>query len=457
MKSLLAVVLFFTTSSAASWQTVNAETWQAGVAKTVITPPGPMWMSGYASRDKPADGISHDLWAKAIVLQDPAGHQVVLITLDLVGIDRQTSVEICEAVAADHKLRRDQIAISTSHTHSGPVVGNNLMAMYDFDEQNLKLIRDYTGLLRNSVVSVVNQAFADLQPGVIRYGEGQTTFAVNRRNNREADVPALRASGQLVGPVDHSVPVLAVRTPEGQLRATVFGYACHATVVSLFQWSGDWPGFAQIEIEKQHPDTIALFWAGCGADQNPLPRRTVELAEAYGRQIAASVNETLNGTMPEVQGSLKSVYREIELALDTLPSKEQIEADLKSDNIYIVRRARTLLEKLAGNGSLSQTYPYPVQMWAIGSDVDLVVLGGEVVVDYSLRIKAELGRAHTWVAGYSNDVMAYIPSARVLNEGGYEGATSMIYYGQPTVWSGDVEEHIVRTVKELYEELHSAQ
>lgn len=440
--------------------TAQSEQWKAGVAKTVITPREPMWMSGYASRDKPADGTSHDLWAKALVIQDPAGHSLVLITLDLVGIDRQTSSKICEAIAANHDLNRSQIAISTSHTHSGPVVGSNLMAMYEFDEHNRQRIRDYAVFLHDSVVKVVGAAFADLQPSTIRCGEGHSTVAVNRRNNREPDVPMLRASGQLVGPVDHSVPVLAVRTPDGKLRATMFGYACHATVVSFFQWSGDWPGFAQIEIEKQHPDSIALFWAGCGADQNPLPRRTVELAEAYGRQIAASVNETLNGTMPLVSGELQSAYREIDLALDQLPTPEQIEADLKSENVYIVRRARTLLEKIASEGSLSPTYPYPVQVWAIGNDVDMVILGGEVVVDYSLRIKDEVGDHpsghHTWVAGYSNDVMAYIPSARVLKEGGYEGATSMIYYGLPTVWSGDVEEHILRTTKELHAEVHGS-
>jgi hypothetical protein len=304
------------------------------------------------------------------------------------------------------------------------------------------------------VVEVVGQAFADLQPAVIRTGEGQCSLAVNRRNNREADVPALRAAGQLNGPVDHALPVLAVRSPAGQLRAVVFGYACHATVLSLFQWSGDWPGFAQIELEKQHPDAIALFWAGCGADQNPLPRRTVELAESYGRQIAAGVDQALNSPMPEVRGSLKTEYQEIELSLGELPSREQVEKDQASDNVYIARRAKRLLAAMDKDGRLAPTYPYPVQLWSIGEGVDMFFLGGEVVVEYSLRLKAELSGRSTWVAGYSNDVMAYIPSARVLMEGGYEGATSMIYYGLPTVWSGQVEEHIVRTAHALHEQLH---
>jgi hypothetical protein len=263
----------------------------------------------------------------------------------------------------------------------------------------------------------------------------------------------LREQGLLVGPVDHNLPVLSVRDPAGKLRAVVFGYACHATVLSLMQWSGDWPGFAQLEIEKNHPDAIAMFWAGCGADQNPIPRRTVELAEEYGRQTAAGVDAALRSPMPKVAGSLKSVYREIDLAFDELPTKESVENDLKSENLFIVRRAQWLMSVIARDGKLSPTYPYPVQMWGIGNDVRLTFLGGEVVVDFSLRLRSELPGASNWIAAYSNDVMAYIPSKRVLLEGGYEGETAMIYYGLPTKWSTDVEEHIVRTAQELGEQL----
>ncbi len=433
------------------------ETWKAGAARTVITPTVPMWMSGYASRDKPADGTIHDLWAKALVLEDPNGSRLMLLSLDLVGIDRKTSQQICQRVMEAHDLERSQIAVSTSHTHSGPVVGLNLITMYGFDEHNHKLVEEYTAFLIDAVVRVAAEAVSSLAPAVIRTGQGQATFAVNRRNNREADVPMLREAGQLVGPVDHAAPALAVRDLSGNLKAVMFGYACHATVLSGMQWCGDWPGFAQLEIEKNHPGAIAVFWAGCGADQNPLPRRTVEIAQAYGQHLAASIDRTLHSPMPMITGSLRSVYREIPLALDALPTKEQIEADLKSDDVYRARRAAGLLTILSRDGKLSQTYEYPVQMWAIGDGVRMTFLGGEVVVDFSLRLKSELSGPANWIAGYSNDVMAYIPSKRVLEEGGYEGETAMVYYGLPTKWSPDVEEHIVRTAKELDAELTKAE
>lgn len=445
----LMLVIFVARATTTAGVSADVTGWKAGVAKRVITPAQPMWMSGYASRTAPANGKIHDLWAKAIVLEDTDAHRVVLITLDLVGIDRATSQSLCAELKQKFQLERHQIAISTSHTHSGPVVGQNLITMYSFDEANHQLVKAYTAALKNTLVELVGNAIESLQPAIVQQGEGYCSLAVNRRNNREADVPVLRAAGQLMGPVDHTVPVLAVRHPDGRLRGLVFGYACHATVLSLMQWSGDWPGFAQLELEQRHPEAVALFWAGCGADQNPLPRKTVELAEKYGTQIAESVDQVLSGPMPPITGKLTSRYVEIDLALAQLPTRDQVMQDLQSSNVYIARRARRLAKVFELEGKLPGNYPYPVQLWSLGDDVDFVILGGEVTVEYALRLKAELPGPVTWVAGYSNDVMAYIPSARVLREGGYEGATSMIYYGLPTVWSDDVEEHIMRTVHGL--------
>ena len=113
-------------------------------------------------------------------------------------------------------------------------------------------------------------------------------------------MPEQRDAGRLVGPVDHDVPVLAVRDQNGKLTAVTFGYACHSTVLSSYQWSGDYPGFAQIALEEKHPDCLALFWAGCGADQNPLPRRTVEKAKEYGARLAAAVEDVLTAPMTNV-------------------------------------------------------------------------------------------------------------------------------------------------------------
>ena len=109
-----------------------------------------------------------------------------------------------------------------------------------------------------------------------------------------------------------------------------------------------------------------------------------------------------------------------------------------------------MLEHLA-KGKIPDQYPYyPVQVWRFGDQLTWVALGGEVVIDYNKRLKKEIGgKAPVWIAGYANDVMAYIPSARVLKEGGYEADSSQIYYGMPTKWSPKIEDLIVNKVHEL--------
>lgn len=419
-----------------------------------------MWMSGYGGRDRPAEGKLTDIWAKAVVLEDPSGKQLAGVGLDLVGIDRETSLAVRQELCKKHGWDLSQIALFTSHTHTGPVVGRNLGAMYFLNDEQWKQVDDYTQRLKKAIVAAVDAAVADLEPCTLSWGEGRTDFAVNRRENREPQVPELREAGQLKGPVDHDVPVLRIERAAGKaadqqgergsLKAIVFGYACHATVLGFYQWSGDYPGFAQIELQRRYPGAVAIFWAGCGADQNPLPRRSVELAQQYGKQLAEAVAETLSGKMQPLTGSLAAVYQEIDLPLGELPSRAKLEEDLKSNNRYAVRRAELLLERLGSSGRLASTYPYPVQTWRLGPQLRWVILGGEVVVDYSLRLKDELGPA-TWVAGYSNDVMAYIPSRRVLREGGYEGASSMVIYGLPTTWSPDLERLIIESVHKQVE------
>jgi hypothetical protein len=424
-------------------------TWKAGVAKVMITPEHLMWMSGYGARNKPAEGKLHDLWAKALILEDPSGQRSVLVTMDLVGIPRDLSVAVCDELKKRHRLPREAIILSVSHTHTGPVIRHNLDDMFDLDETQRKLIRDYTQALQGKLVAVVDEAFRQLVPVRLAWGIGQATFAVNRRNNKEADVPQLRAAGQLKGPVDHDLPVLSVRDAQGNVRAIVCGYACHATVLSFYLWSGDYPGFAQRELEKAHPGAVALFWAGCGGDQNPLPRRSVTLAEEYGRQLAEGVEAVLKKPLNPITGNLSAAYTEIDLPFGDLPSREQLLKDASDKNRAIATRAKHLLQELERNGTLRGTYPYPVQVWQFGPGLTFVALGGEVVVDYSLRLKKELGAGRTWIAGYTNDVMAYIPSLRVLKEGGYEGGGAMAYYGLPAPWGPRVEEMIVAKVHNL--------
>ncbi|MFK5923773.1 MAG: neutral/alkaline non-lysosomal ceramidase N-terminal domain-containing protein [Verrucomicrobiota bacterium] len=430
----------------------ESDAWKAGVASVVITPPNPMWMSGYAGRKKPASQTEHDLHAKVLIMEDPYGKRAVLVTLDLVGIDRATTARICQTVAKRHSLNRDQIALNCSHTHSGPVVGHNLRGLFFHQEQDQKMIDAYTEWLRDRIVSVVDEAMAKLTPATLAWGEGISHIAVNRRNNPHPKVKKRRAEGKLVGPSDYSVPVLLVKNFNKQLIAIVAGYACHPTKLSgaFDRWCGDYPGFAKIELEKKHPGAIAMFWQGCGGDQTPWPRgdTDVETARNTGKQLAAAIEKRLKQPLTIIKGNLKTVYQEIDLPLSTIPERKQLEVIARGKNKYKARHARKLLEDLETGKSAQKSYPaYPIQTWRLGSELQWIFLGGEVVVDYSLRFKKEFGESPTWVTAYTNDVMAYIPSERVLEVGGYEGGTSMVYYGLPAPWKPGIENLITDEVR----------
>lgn len=447
----------------------EAAGWKAGVAKADITPDKPMWMSGYASRNHRAEGNLTKLWGKVLVIEDSTGKRVAAITLDLVGVDRATSNSMRDRIVKEHGLERGAIALFCSHTHSGPVVGNNLMSMYTLTEEDQDLVQTYTAGLIDEIVTAVGQAISDLTPAELAWGSGKTGFAVNRRNNKEAEVPELRAAGALVGPNDHQVPVLQISSDD-KIKAIVFGYACHATTLDYYDWCGDWPGYAMQQIEEDFPGTTAMFWTGCGADQNPLPRRTgnpdakaekatrVGLAQRYGGLLATEVLAVMGSNVAPINGDFDIRYEEPELNFASVPTAEEVEAQLSSKNIYEVGRAKMLKQEIATRGSVAPSYPYPVQTWKLGDGPVWVILGGEVVVDYSIRLKTEIRMIHggnrpVWVAGYANDVMAYIPSLRVLKEGGYEGESSMLYYGRPSRWADDVEDRIVNTVHAQVESL----
>ena len=428
---------------------VDAAEWKAGVARLAITPEKPMRLSGYAGRNKPAEGKLHDLWVKALALEDASGQRLLLLTMDLVGIDKDLSDSICKQIMEKHKISRDAIMINVSHTHTGPIVGRNLRAMYDLTAAERDQIDAYSEFLIARTLTAATDALGALKPARLAWGNGKTDFAVNRRNNLERSVPALIAAGGLKGPVDHDVPVLRVTATDGTLLVIVFGYACHCTLLNTIQVSGDYAGFAQAKLEASHNGAIAMFMAGCGADQNPLPRRSVALAEKYGQMLADAVAATLKTELKAIEANCSAKFVLQDLSFKEIPNKEQIGDWLKDKDPNRKRYAEYLNSEIQVKGALLQGYPYPVQIWQLGKELTLIGLGGEVVVDYSLRLKSEFPAGSVWVAGYCNDVMAYIPSVRVLKEGGYEGKDSMLFYGLPSVWSDTIEELIIAKVKEL--------
>ena len=442
----------------------TATGWKAGVARVVITPQEPMWMAGYANRDHTAEGKLQDLWAKALVLEDAGGKRCILITLDLCGMPKDLSDYIRGQLKLKYKLDKAQVIINSSHTHSGPVVANVVQNAYDLDREQLQKIKKYTDNLSKQIIQLAGDAMKSLAPAEVFTENGFARVQVNRRNNNEN---FLLLQPGLNGPNDYAVPVIKVAGKSGNIIAIAFGYACHNTVLNGYQWSGDYAGYAQLELEKMYPGSTALFFQGAGGDQNPLPRRTVSLARQYGKEIAYAVEAVLSASMKQQPPHLSFAYSEVQLPLNAPPSKEELDLMTKDTSAAYKRRSASgLLQQINKGVTPIKSYPYPVQLWKIG-DQPVFALGGELVIQYAIEIKKIFG-SHAFVLGYSNDVMGYIPDAEILTasndkETGYAfydptnhsavayegGLFTQLVYGLPGTWASDIETVILNEVQRM--------
>ena len=415
---------------------------RAGVARVDITPRGPIWMSGYASRNHASEGVRKSLWARALVLEAVPGGRVVIVTTDLVGLPAEVSGQVAARARRQFGIARARLLLNSTHTHTGPLVWPALATMFDGPPAEEAKLREYAARLVDDLVSVIGKAIADLSPAEVAYGFGEVGFAVNRR---EPTATGVKIGVNPTGPGDHAVPVLRVSAPDGRVRAILFGYACHNTTLGgdIYQLTGDYAGFAEARLESDYPGASAMFMELCGGDQNPNPRGTLVLAEQYGETLAAEVRRVLAGSLPPVRGPLRVSY--VVTSLPFAPRQRvEYEADLKNPKASgsLVRRARQMLQAIDSGHPVREVSSYPVQAVRFGKDLTLVALGGEVVVDYALRAKREYSGEPLIVAGYSNAVMGYIPSERILREGGYEAVDNLVYYGQPGPFAPGVEARV---------------
>lgn len=426
--------------------------WKAGVATATITPEKPLFLAGYGSA-RPSQAKRHELWVKALALDDAAGQRAVVVTSDLVGLDKGMYERLRMQLQERFGLERSRVMLTSTHNHCAPVTTDVLPDYYPLTEAQWEQVAEYTRWLEPRIVATVGDALARLTPARLSAGEGTATFAVNRRNNPEAEVPQRRAAGTLVGPVDHSVPVLAVHAPDDRLLAVVFGYACHPTTLSDNAWCGDYPGYAQLALEQRHPGTTALFWTGCGGDQNPLPRRSAALCEGYGQELAAAVTDTLGRPLRSLAPELRTAFAFVPLDFERPATRAELERDATAEGVR-GRWAKRLLGLLAAGQEQPRGCPYGVQAWRLGGEQLWIALGAEALVDYSLRCKREFG-PRTWVCGYAHDMVGYIPSRRVWEEGGYEAEFLYEYGWLAYRWCADVEERIVGAVRRVVAETGS--
>ncbi len=447
--------------------------WNVGFSRREITPKESAWLAGFASRIRPSEKVGQPIYVKAMVIADEKTGPAVLVSADLLGFSSSVSETILHAVSRQLEIDKDRVLLTATHTHSAPVIDGVAPLIYNFDACQQAAVGDYTRFVIDSTVAAIKDAVADLRPSRIEYGQAFAGFGVNRRRVRPGCL-------HLPAAVDHDVPVLAIREKDGRLRGLVFGYACHATVLGGYEISGDYAGYAQTELEKNHPGCTALFVPGCGGDINALPRGSVECAARYGTLLATAVNDALGGAIIALEEDLVIRRTRAELAYASEPSLAQLEEELSrsgSTEKWLLHQTtlvppkqrlprdealkvatllaenerkmiRHQIEQRRGEQQL-HSCSLALYSWCFGNQLTWLHIGGEPVVDYSLYLKERYGWGRTWVSGYCYDLTTYIPSLRVLTEGDYEGIDAVRPFGHPAPFDTSVERSVLESIESL--------
>jgi neutral ceramidase len=429
-------------------------TLDVGLAVRDITPEMPIRLAGYAGRKRPADKFDHPLLLQALAMKNPSGERFVFVALDNCEVSHAFMQPVLQELADRYQMGRGAVAVVSSHTHSAPVLEQTLTDMAQPSTPEREQIAKYSRALRSNLVEVVGAALADCRPATLEHALGRATFAMNRRVYQGENVVF---GDNPDGPVDWDVPVLRIKGTNGVVRAIVFGYACHGTSVRTgddwYVVSGEYMAYARQHLEALQPGATAMFLTGMGADSDPAPRGRMLDAKRHGLELAGAVIGVLDRPMRPVRGEFKLAYDELELPLAVPPTREQLEQDSHSEDVHVKRRAEAYLKLFTTGQPLPQSVKLPVAALRLGDDLTFVLMGGEVVVDYSLRLKRRLAADHPWPIGYAYEVPCYIPSARLIKEGGYETEYSLIFYGFYGPFRGAIETQLLNQFETLVSRL----
>ncbi|MCX8171323.1 MAG: neutral/alkaline non-lysosomal ceramidase N-terminal domain-containing protein [Candidatus Bathyarchaeota archaeon] len=396
---------------------------EVGASKVRITPPIGVPLDGYASRDKPSQGIHDHLYARCVTINSEE-HGLALVSIDLLYATRDLTEKVREIVSRETGFQKESIAVVAVHNHSGPsIVGFHMVRRYSF-------LEEYLNLLPGLVSSGIIRAFNSKRRARAGYGRGEVKgWTINRRKPD-------------AGTRDEELIALRFEDYEGRLISALVNYTCHAVVLGAnnYMISGDYPGYVSRTVEAIEGG-VCLFLNGAFGDINPLTLGTridrvydrsigrFEDAIRMGRAIGGEAIKILNSIECKGDLTLSFAYRRVKVRLRPIPEItedyiDKIEDEFKrasgkdaEETIFKLLSARYLK-------FIQTTFPQgladvEVQGFKIGNFV-AVLLPGEVFVDLGLAIKSYSRDYVTMVVGCANNLLGYIPTEESFSEGGYE-------------------------------------
>lgn len=417
-----------------------------GAAKVDVTPREPVVLAGYGSRKTEFESIETKLWARAMVFGDK--NPAVIVALDNCGVPMSVTLRLA-ARLRKHGVARERLAVTATHTHNAPSLPGYAPILWvgRMTPEMEKRSADYANFAIEQMEAAVVAALKNRQPMRLEWAKGRADFGGNRRRLQDG-----RWAGfgfQRNGPVDHSVPLLAARDADGMVRAVWANYACHCTTLgSRNTVNGDWAGYANESIENDFSHAVSLITVGCGADVGPQPTGKLQYSQRHGNALAKEVRRLLSRPNKPLKQAPSVVSKQIKLPLEEPARREEWE-ERSGKAGFDGQLAKAMLARLDAEGRIPDEVDYPICAWTFGDDLAMVFLAGEVVVDYAVRLNRELDWKRIWLHAWANDMPSYIPSRRVLSEGGYEPGSSQIYYAKPGPYKPEIEDLLVNAIRDL--------
>src|SRR5271163_515479 len=427
-----------------------------GAARIRLDPPAGLAMLGYGNRVGRNNGVHDDLAAQALVLDDGA-NKIAIVGVDLLALGARIADDIRERAAARTGIPADSILVCATHTHSAPAF--NIFATPRADAKPVDgRDLEWERALPEKIASVIVAAHSNLEPATIRAAAAPFKLGINRRLMRPRRQIQLAANRS--GPADAEVVALGAYRPNGTAIAFLMNHPCHGVVLceDNLLYSRDWPGFAMDEIESasasadgQRP--ISIFIQGATGNIDPRSRGNFEVAEQHGRtmgraafdalQRASSLADTrITARRVTLNLALKDQSDELALARDCVAQTQASLDNHRGGDGYQLKRLRdhharslaalTALEAIEEQNRRDRRVDLERRRLATAMTLltigDLAVVGipGELFVELGLVLKANPDFARTFVAGYCNDLIGYIPTRAAYAEGGYEVDTARI-------------------------------